>query len=991
MTATDFASSVVGTNIEDEMRSSYLDYSMSVIVGRALPSARDGLKPVHRRILYAMFREGLLHNRRYSKCAGVVGEVLKKYHPHGDSAVYDALVRMAQPWNLRYPLVDGQGNFGSIDGDSAAAYRYTECRMTRMAEDLLTDIDKDTVDFTPNFDGTTQEPLVLPTRVPNLLINGASGIAVGMATNIAPHNLGEVIDGTVALINDPELDEEELLRIIPGPDFPTGGLIYGHKGCREAALTGRGRVIMRGVAEVEKDAKGDDKAIIITEIPYQVNKSRLVESIATLVRHKKIDGIRDIRDESDRTGMRVVVELKRDAIGQVVLNLLYKHTALQSTFGVINLALVDGRPQVMSVKELLLEFIAHRKEVTIRRCRFELAQAEARAHVLEGYLKALDHIDEIIRIIRASPNTDEARSSLMGRFDFTHVQAQAILDMRLARLTALEREKLENELAEVNQKIERLRSILSSEPLIFEEIKGELEEVRGRYDDPRRTQIVAASADLSIEDLIADEEVAVTLSSLGYVKRTPLREYEAQRRGGKGKKGMSTRDEDFVRDLFVASTHDKLMVFTKQGQAFLLPVYEVPEGGRAARGRPIINLVPMAAEDEAAGVIAIREFDDRSVLFVTKGGKVKRTSLERYKNIRSSGIIACGLEKGDEVLATQLIEDWKTDSVLLSTAQGFSIHFKVHSPKADSVDGEDVAESALLPGPEPTEEPEEGAEPVVVEPVLGAFDGTATRFRVGSAPIVVSGDDGVTEATDPSAVSVTVNGFPATVTAVDGEAGEVTLAEAPPAGARVAVSYTRQTDDGVREMGRGARGVRGIALTTGDRVVGMELVPGDLGEPVVNEERRIAEGRALLTITENGFGKLTPVSEYRTQRRGGKGLIDIKTRTRDGERKVVGAALCGVRDEAMIITDGGKLIRIRVKEVSVIGRNTMGVKLINVDEDEMVVAFQRVGESEDDDDETGEHEAVDGEATEAGDASQDGASDGDAKLDDDPDRPTDGE
>ncbi len=840
MTATDFASSVVGTNIEDEMRSSYLDYSMSVIVGRALPSARDGLKPVHRRILYAMFREGLLSSRRYSKCAGVVGEVLKKYHPHGDSAVYDALVRMAQPWNLRYPLVDGQGNFGSVDGDSAAAYRYTECRMTRLAEDLLTDIDKDTVDFTPNFDGTVQEPMVLPTRVPNLLINGASGIAVGMATNIAPHNLREIVDATIALIDDSEITDDELIEIVPGPDFPTGGLIYGHGPCVEAAKTGRGRVIMRGVAEVEKDDKGDDKAIIITEIPYQVNKARLVESIASLVRHKKIDGIRDIRDESDRTGMRVVVELKRDAIGQVVLNLLYKHTALQSTFGVINLALVDRRPQVLSLRELLSEFIAHRKEVTIRRCRFELAQAEARAHVLEGYLKALDHIDEIIALIRSSANTEIARSGLMERFDFTHVQAQAILDMRLARLTALEREKLEAELAEVNQKIERLRSILSSEALIFEVIKGELGEIRERYGDDRRTKIVAASADLSIEDLIPDEEVAVTLSSLGYVKRTPLREYEAQKRGGKGKRGMSTRDEDFVRDLFVASTHDKLMVFTRLGQVYLLPVYEVPEGGRAARGRPIINLVPMNGEDEVAGVIAIREFDQRSVAMVTRGGKIKRTNLERYKNIRSNGIIACGLEDGDEVLTIGLIEN-EGASLLLSTADGKSIHF--------------LAEQA-------------------------------------------------------------------------------------------------------REMGRGARGVRGITLVADDKLVGMEVVDPETPEAVVDNLRRLEDGKALLTITENGFGKLTPLSEYRKQNRGGIGLIDIKTMGRNGS--VVGSALVSSTDEVMIITDGGKLIRTRVGEVSVIGRNTQGVMLFRVDEGEKVVAFQRVGESEDSD-ETDENETVEGD------------------------------
>jgi len=844
MTPTDFARSVVGINIEDEMRSSYLDYSMSVIVGRALPSARDGLKPVHRRILYAMFREGLLSSRRYSKCAGVVGEVLKKYHPHGDSAVYDALVRMAQPWNLRYPLVDGQGNFGSVDGDSAAAYRYTECRMTRLAEDLLTDIDKDTVDFTPNFDGQTLEPLVLPTRVPNLLINGASGIAVGMATNIAPHNLREIVDATVALIDNSEITDDELIEIVPGPDFPTGGYIYGQGPCIEAHKTGRGRVIMRGVAEVEKDEKGDDSQIVITEIPYQVNKARLVETIANLVRHKKIDGIRDLRDESDRTGMRIVIELKRDAIGQVVLNLIYKHTALQSTFGVINLALVDRRPQVLSLREMLAEFIAHRKEVTIRRCRFELAQAEARAHVLEGYLKALDHIDEIIRIIRASANTDEARSSLISRFDFTHVQAQAILDMRLARLTALEREKLEAELSEINQKIERLRSILSSEALIFEEIKGELQQIRDRYGDERRTRIIAASADLSIEDLIADEEVAVTLSSLGYVKRTPLREYDAQRRGGTGKKGMSTRNEDFVRDLFVASTHDKLMVFTRMGQVYLLPVYEVPEGGRAARGRPIINLVPMNPEDEVAGVIAIREFDTRSVAMVTRGGKIKRTNLERYKNIRSNGIIACGLEEGDEVLRIGLI-DVEGASLLLSTAQGKSIHFD--------------AEQA-------------------------------------------------------------------------------------------------------REMGRGARGVRGITLVAEDKLVGMEVVDPSLPEAVVDESRRLEDGTALLTITENGFGKLTPLSEYRKQNRGGIGLIDIKTMGRNGS--VVGSALVASTDEVMIITDGGKLIRTRVAEVSVIGRNTQGVMLIRLSDDERVVAFQRVGESEDSDDEDedgedGENEGVD--------------------------------
>ncbi len=827
---TDFAGSVLPINIEAEMRSSYLDYSMSVIVGRALPAARDGLKPVHRRILYAMFREGLLHNRRYSKCAGVVGEVLKKYHPHGDSAVYDALVRMAQPWNLRYPLVDGQGNFGSIDGDSAAAYRYTECRMTRLAEDLLTDIDKDTVEFSTNFDGTTLEPDVLPAKFPNLLVNGSSGIAVGMATNMPPHNMGEIVDACVQFIENPDITAEELLEIVPGPDFPGGGIIYGSKGCIEASTVGRGRVITRGVAEIEKDDRGDDKAIIITEIPYQVNKARMVENIAELVRHKKVDGIRNIQDESDRTGMRVVVELKRDAIGQVVLNHLYKHTALQSTFGVINLALVDGRPRVLSLKELISEFVAHRKEVIIRRSRFELNAAEARAHVLEGYLKALDVIDEIIKIIRSSASVDMARATLIATFEFTHVQAQAILDMRLARLTALEREKLEEEYAEVLGKIERLRGILRSETLVFELIKGEFAEIRSRYSDVRRTQFIATSADLSIEDLIADEEVAVTLSHLGYIKRTPISEYQAQRRGGVGKKAMTTRDEDFVRDLFVASTHDQLMIFTTQGKVFLLPVYQVPEGGRAARGRPIVNLVPMAKEDRVAGVIPIREFDERSVVIATRGGQIKRTNLLRYKNIRAGGIIACGLKEGDAVLTVQLLED-QEGSILMSTADGKAIHFP--------------AEQA-------------------------------------------------------------------------------------------------------REMGRSARGVRGIGLVGDDKVVSMEIM---------------REGANVLTITENGFGKRTPISEYRSQGRGGVGLIDIKTRGRNGS--VVGAVLVDEGDELMVVTDSGKIIRTKVRGVSVIGRNTMGVTIIRLSDDERVVATARLAESEDAEDEEEDTDA-DGGGDEAG-------------------------
>jgi DNA gyrase subunit A len=819
---TEFAANLVGTNIEDEMRSSYLDYSMSVIVGRALPSARDGLKPVHRRILYAMHQEGLVHNRRYSKCAGVVGEVLKKYHPHGDSSVYDALVRMVQPWNMRYPLIDGQGNFGNIDGDAPAAYRYTECRMARIAEDLLSDIEKETVDWTENFDGTTLEPLVLPTRVPNLLVNGSSGIAVGMATNVAPHNLGEVVDGTLALLDNPELPDDELLRIIPGPDFPTGGVIYGRDGCIEAFRTGRGRVIVRAVAEIEKDENGDETAIVVTEIPYQVNKGRLLETLGDLVRQKKVEGVRDVRDESDRQGMRIVVELKRDAIGTIVLNQLYKHTALQSTFGVINLALVAGRPRVLSTREILEEFVAHRKEVTIRRCRFELTQAEARAHVLEGFLRALDVLDAIIALIRAAADTDVARNGLISEFGFTHVQAQAILDMRLAKLTGLEREKLRAEHAETLQLIERLRAILSNEALVREEIRRDLLEIRNNYADSRRTKLAESSADLSLEDLVPDEDVVVTLSSLGYVKRTPLREYEAQKRGGMGKRGMSTREEDYVKDLFVARTHDRLMCFTTMGRVYLLGVYEVPEGGRAARGRPMVNLVGFEAGEELATVLAIREFDEqRQLLMVTRGGMIKRSALSDYRNIRANGIIACGLKEGDQVLAVRLMESAE-GSVLLATAQGKCIHFDIQNEKAP-----------------------------------------------------------------------------------------------------------------VREMGRAARGVIGIQLVGDDRVVGVEVAKPEL---------------TLLTLTANGFGKRTPMivdpsdpnRTYRKQSRGGIGLIDIKTRGRNGD--VVGIAQVAEDDEIVIVTTSGKVIRTRVKEVRVVGRNTQGVRLIRLEDGEKVVSFARIAE-----------------------------------------------
>ncbi len=668
------ARNLLDVKIEDEMRSSYLDYSMSVIVGRALPNARDGLKPVHRRILYAMYREGLLSNRRYSKCAGVVGEVLKRYHPHGDQAVYDALVRMAQDWNLRYPLVDGQGNFGSVDGDPAAAYRYTECRLTRIAEEMLGDIDKDTVAFTENFDGTTVEPEVLPTSFPNLLVNGSDGIAVGMATKIPPHNLGEVIDGVIALIDDPEASFEEIFALIPGPDFPTAGTIYGLDGVREAYTTGRGRIVVRGKAEVETDDDGNEKAIVITEIPYQVNKARLIEHIADLVKQKSIEGIRDLRDESDRRGMRIVVELKRDAIGMIVLNHLYKQTALQSTFGMINLAIVDGQPQVLTLIETLQQFIEHRREVVTRRCEYELAQARHRAHILEGLLIALDNLDEVIATIRQSPDGETARHRLMEGFGLTEIQARAILDMRLQRLTGLEQDKIRAEYAEIQETIARLEALLSDERLMMALIKDELIEVRERYGDERRTSFVEASADVDLEDLIAEEDMAVIVTHQGYVKRSPLTEYRSQHRGGKGLRGISTKDEDFVEDVWIASTHAYLLIFTRNGKMYWLKVYRLPVGGRAARGRPLVNLIPIEPDDTVAAVIPVREFDDqRSVVIATRNGLVKRTNLHAYSHVKSIGIIACGLRGDDHVLTARLLEPHQ--DVLLVTREGKSIRF----------------------------------------------------------------------------------------------------------------------------------------------------------------------------------------------------------------------------------------------------------------------------------------------------------------------------
>lgn len=714
------AKNIVPIRIQDEMRNSYMDYSMSVIIGRALPDVRDGLKPVHRRILYAMHQMGLSPSKKYMKCAGVVGEVLKLYHPHGDSAVYDALVRMAQPWNLRYMLVDGQGNFGSVDGDPAAAYRYTECKMQRLAEELLTDIDKETVGFIDNFDGSTQEPEVLPSRFPNLLVNGADGIAVGMATKIPPHNLGEIIDACVALIDNPELDTEELLQIVPGPDFPTGGTIYGMKGVRDAYTTGRGRVIVRGNAHFE-DMPGNRQSIIVDELPFQVNKARLIQQIADLVKDKRLEGISALRDESDRQGMRIVMELKRDAYAEVVLNNLYKHTSLQSTFGVILLSIVNQRPRILTLREMLQYYISHRRDVIQRRTRYQLRKARERAHIVEGYLKALDHIDEVISIIRGSDTVAIAKQRLIERFEFSQPQADAILEMRLSRLTGLERQKLLDEHAELMERISRYEAILADDFVLMGVVKDELMEVRDKYADPRRTQFIESSADLDKRDLVAAEDQVVTVSHLGYIKRTSPDEWRMQARGGSGKRGMSTRDEDFVTTLFVANTHDLLLIFTSEGRVIPLHVYDVPEAGGSARGRPIVNMVPLRDSERIAAILNVSDFKERlekdedgeppegvpDLIFVTRLGRVKRSNLWAYRNMRQSGLIATGIREGDELVAVRLCED-PSDHVLMLTKRGMAIRFAIDTLRRqgrpasgvmgiDLADGDELVDGRLLP------------------------------------------------------------------------------------------------------------------------------------------------------------------------------------------------------------------------------------------------------------------------------------------------------
>lgn len=664
----------VSINIEEEMKVSYLDYAMSVIIGRALPEVRDGMKPVHRRILYAMYKEGLLPNKKYSKSAGVVGEVLKKYHPHGDSAVYDAMVRLAQDFNMRYPLVDGQGNFGSLDGDPAAAYRYTEARLAKIAEEMLADIEKETVDFTPNFDDTTEEPTVLPARIPNLLINGSSGIAVGMATNIPPHNLGEVIDGLIMLLENPDTTINDLIAIIKGPDFPTGAVIHGTQGIIDAYNTGRGLIKVRAKARIEREAKSGD-SIIISEIPYQLNKSRLIEKIAELVREKKLEGISDIRDESDRNdAVRIVLELKRGEVPQVVLNNLYKHTQMESTFGIIMLALANGQPRVMDLKRILDHFIQHRRDVVIRRTRFELRKAEERAHILEGLKIALDHLDEIIALIRNSKTPEEAKTGLMTKYPLSAIQAQAILDMRLQRLTGLERDKIVRDYEEILKEIERLKGILGSEALVTQIIKEELLEIRNKYADERKTEIVPETADLTIEDLITEEEMVITVTHYGYIKRLALSTYRSQRRGGKGLTGMETREEDYVEQLFIGSTHDYMLFFSNFGRLYWLKTYQIPESSRTAKGKAMVNLFPLAEGERISTAISVKDFKDGYLVMFTKAGIVKKTKLDEYSNPRSKGIIAVNLDEGDELIVVSRTSG-KSDLVI-GTKNGLAIRFK---------------------------------------------------------------------------------------------------------------------------------------------------------------------------------------------------------------------------------------------------------------------------------------------------------------------------
>jgi DNA gyrase subunit A len=727
----------VPISIEEEMKGSYLDYAMSVIIGRALPEVRDGLKPVQRRILYAMFREGLLPGRKYSKSAGVVGEVLKKYHPHGDTAVYDALVRLAQDFNMRYPLVDGQGNFGSVDGDPAAAYRYTEARLAAIAEELLADIDKNTVDFISNFDETTEEPVVLPSRVPNLIVNGSSGIAVGMATNIPPHNLGEIIDGLVLLLDNPDATLRDLLSLIKGPDFPTGGIIHGVDGIMQAYNEGKGLIKVRAKARIEREHRGGEN-IIITELPYQVNKARLIEKMAELVREKTVEGISELRDESDRDGIRIVIELKRGEMAQVILNNLYKHTQMETTFGIILLALVNGQPRILTLKRLLSQFLQHRRDVVLRRTRFELQKAEERAHILEGLKVALDHLDAIIALIRSSKTPEEARTGLMRDYPLTAIQAQAILDMKLQRLTGLEREKIVREYTDTLKEIARLKAILENEALVSQIIKDELLEIRNKYADERKTEITSETKEITMEDLITDEEMVITLSHQGYIKRNPLSAYRSQRRGGKGLIGMETKEEDFVSELFIGATHDYMLFFSNLGRLYWLKIYQIPEAGRAAKGKALVNLLALSEEERITTALPVRNFKEGFLVMFTKNGTVKKTALEEYSNPRGKGIIAVTLEEGDELISVRKT-DGKSD-LIIGTKKGLSIRFNEEDVRNMGRTAKGVRGIRLIKGDEVVSAEVAGEKTAIL---TVTEKGLGKRSRIEEYPVQSRGGKGV--------------------------------------------------------------------------------------------------------------------------------------------------------------------------------------------------------------------------------------------------------
>ena len=841
-----FAKETLPVSLEEEMRRSYLDYAMSVIVGRALPDVRDGLKPVHRRILFAMHEANNVWNRPYVKCARVVGDVLGKYHPHGDAATYEALVRMAQDFSMRYPLIDGQGNFGSVDGDSAAAYRYTECRLERITSEILADIEMETVDFVPNYDGKEQEPVTLPTRIPNLLINGSSGIAVGMATNIPPHNLTEVIDACQALLEDPDISVDDLIGIVPAPDFPTRGIIYGTAGVKEGYRTGRGRILMRARTHFEEAEKGGRVSIIIDELPYQVNKANLLMKIGELVRNKKIEGIADIRDESDKSGMRAVIELKRGEVPEIVLNNLWKETQMQETFGMNMVALVDGQPRLLNLKQFLEAFLRHRREVVTRRTVYELRKARERGHVLEGLAVALSNVDDVIALIRAAATPADAKAELMSRFwrsklvedmlarsegtasrpqglsaefglqkegyRLSEVQAQQILELRLQRLTALERDKIAEEYQETMEKIADLIDVLAKPARVTKIISQELAEVKKQYGDERYSEIVVDTQDLAMEDLIASEDVVVTLSHGGYMKSQPVADYRAQKRGGRGRQATTTKDDDFVDNLFIANTHDYILCFSNRGRVYWIKVYEVPQGSRTSRGKPIVNLVPLMEHEKITAILPVKEFDeDHFVFMATANGTVKKTALSAFSRPMSKGIIAVNLEDGDYLIGVA-ITDGKRDIMLFSDA------------------------------------------------------GKAVRFA----------------------------------------------------------------ESEVRAMGRAAGGVRGMKLGKGQRVIALLTADG--------------EQQSVLTATENGYGKRTPVSEYTRHGRGTQGMIAIQCSERNG--RLVGTRLVSKDDEMMLITTGGVLIRTRVSEVREQGRSTQGVRLINLDAGEKLAGLEKIVESD---------------------------------------------